>query len=65
MKYLQYVSIVQSVSIFQAESVKLDRRNTAAEVSSHTLKEKLNENILKVECDIGLLIVPQISKKTA
>ena len=61
MKCLQYVSIVHSVSIFQAESVKLDRRNSAVEVSSHTLKE----NILKIECDIGLLIVPQISKKTA
>ena len=50
---------------FRLNLSKLTDVTLPTEVSSHTLKSKLNEKILKGEYNIGLLIVPQIFKKTS
>lgn len=50
---------------FRLNLSKLTDVTLPTEVSSHTLKSKLNEKMLKREYNIGQLIVPQIFKKTS
>lgn len=50
---------------FRLNLSKLTDVTLPTEVSSYTLKSKLNEKILKSEYNIGQLIVPQIFQKTS